>query len=498
MKEQLLTRIRQCQNLPSLPSIAVQVLELVQDPDADIPKLAALVSKDPALSSKILKTINSSIYARSQPISKLTQALTLLGLQTVRVLVLGFTLTRNVKGPRSKGFKPLEYWRRSIYSATAALTLAQRIHFDHQEEAFIASLLMDIGMPVLDELFGEQYGKLHDKARSHAELARLEESAFETTHAEVSGALAEIWSIPPVLAIPMAFHHRPADVEDDTLRGLTEICYVASRCADVFVDEVAAGAIAEIRTFCQAHYWMTEADCDQFLDQICRRTGEVAPLFDVTLNNGVSYDEILKKASDQLIQVTLAGHQQAQQEKSRLEQQAVTDGLTGLANRGRFDQFLGEQFAGALSAQRPLALVMLDVDHFKKVNDKHGHPAGDVVLQRIAKLAKAAARSQDLAARYGGEEFALVLPNMSRADALAVGEALRREVASRPVEVDGKTIAVTASVGVAALEPGTPLKEPHHLVKAADLALYAAKKSGRNCVRAFALNKPLSGQTAAA
>src|SRR5947209_6541891 len=123
MNEQLANKIRECQNLPTLPSIAMQVLELVQDPDADIPKLARLVSKDPALSSRILKTVNSSLYARPQKISKLTQALTLLGLQTVRVLVLGFSLARNVNNSRHKGFNPLHYWRRSIYSATAALTL---------------------------------------------------------------------------------------------------------------------------------------------------------------------------------------------------------------------------------------------------------------------------------------------------------------------------------------------------------------------------------------
>src|SRR5580704_12782995 len=162
MDQQLASRIRKYEGLPSLPAIAVQVLELVRHSNCDIPQLARLISKDPALASKILRTINSSMYVRPNKVSKLTQALSLLGLQTVRVLVLGFSLVRNLKF-KNKGFKPLDYWRRSIYSATAALTLAQRIGIEQQEEAFVASLLMDIGMLVLDDLLGESYGKIIDR-----------------------------------------------------------------------------------------------------------------------------------------------------------------------------------------------------------------------------------------------------------------------------------------------------------------------------------------------
>ena len=498
MNDQLLNQIRKCQNLPTLPAVAVQVLELVRDPEADIPKLARLVSKDPALSSKILRTVNSSFYARPNKVSKLTQALGLLGLQTVRVLVLGFSLVRNVKNYKNKGFKPLDYWRRSIYSATAALTLAQKMQFELQEETFVAALLMDIGMLVLDEMFGEQYGRINEKARSHSELIKLEEASLETNHAVVSGALAEMWGLPPVLAVPMAYHHNPDGAEDETLQSMARLCYLAGRCADVFVDEAAAGAISEIRAFCQQHHGMSDGDCDALLDQICRRTGEIAPLFDITLNAGVSYDAILKKANDSVIQLTLVTQEQARQEKSRLQEQAATDPLTGLANRGRFDAFLVEQFAAAQANFRPLALLMVDVDRFKLVNDQHGHQAGDTVLQALGRLMRAVARPQDLAARFGGEELALVMVGGGRPEALTTAEALRREIAARPIEFGRLSVPITVSIGVAVYEPGMPFRESGHLLKAADLALYAAKKAGRNCVRAFSLNKPVAGQPAAA
>lgn len=498
MNEQLAKQIRECQNLPTLPSVAVQVLELVQDPDADIPKLASLVSKDPALSSRILKTVNSSIYSRPHKISKLTQALTLLGLQTVRVLVLGFSLARNARNHRQKGFNPIGYWRRSIYGATAALTLAQRAHLEFQEEVFVAALLMDIGMLALDELFGEAYGKAIEKSGSHGELVALENAAFQTNHAEVAGVLAQEWQLPPLLAIPMAFHHNAADVEDPTLRALTEACYLSGRCADVFVDDDAAGAIAEIREFCQAHYNMNESDCDQFLDQICRRTGEIAPLFDVTLNEGISYDAIRKKAGEQVIQLTHDGQEQARQEETRLAEQANTDALTGLANRERFEQTLADGFSTAQATGASLSILLIDVDGLKQRNDELGREAGDAVLQSLGRLLRTAARPQDLAARLGGDELVLLMPGTPRADALAVADSIRREVAARPIELGNMTLASTVSIGVAGVEQGSRFTESAHLLKAANLALEAARNGGGNCVRAFSLGKQPGPQPAAA
>src|SRR3954467_5510542 len=127
MNDQLLARIRQCPSLPSLPTIALEVLELAQREGVDIAEIARIISKDPALSSKILRTVNSSFYGRSQSISQVSQALVILGLQSVKTLVLGFSLVSNLQQSKSKGFKHLDYWKRSIYAATAAKILAGKI-----------------------------------------------------------------------------------------------------------------------------------------------------------------------------------------------------------------------------------------------------------------------------------------------------------------------------------------------------------------------------------
>src|SRR5215217_8422375 len=170
MNDQLLQRIRQCPTLPSLPAIAMDVLDMAQREEVDIAEIARIISKDPALSSKILRTVNSSFYGRSQSVSQVSQALVILGLQAVKTLVLGFSLVNNLSKNKAKGFKHIAYWKRSIFAATAARTLAAKINLVQQEEAFLAALLMDIGMLVLDQVVGEQYGELHAKSKSHDDL----------------------------------------------------------------------------------------------------------------------------------------------------------------------------------------------------------------------------------------------------------------------------------------------------------------------------------------
>ncbi len=138
MNTELVKKVRQCPNLPSLPSIAMQILELASKPNVDIAEIARLISKDPALSTKILRTVNSSFYGRSQHVSTISHALVILGLQSVKTLVLGFSLVSTLSKDKQRGFNHLNYWRRSLYAATAARTIAAKMKIVQQEEAFLA------------------------------------------------------------------------------------------------------------------------------------------------------------------------------------------------------------------------------------------------------------------------------------------------------------------------------------------------------------------------
>src|SRR4051812_6639075 len=292
MKELLIKKIRACPTLPSMPAIAMQVLELAQKDHVDIAEIARVICKDPALSSKILRTVNSSFYGRANTISTISHALVLLGLQAVKTLVLGFSLVGNLSKAKSKGFKHVNYWRRSVYAATAARMLASKLHIVQQEECFLGALLMDIGMLVLDQVLGEEYGAAHDTVVSHQQLSEVERKTFGMTHAEASGVLAEQWKLPPVLAVPITFHDRPQDVSDVPLKKLTELVTLAGRCADVFVDEKAADAIAFVRKAFAESYQISEADCDAMMKEISTKTKEVASLFEVNISDAGNFEAV--------------------------------------------------------------------------------------------------------------------------------------------------------------------------------------------------------------
>jgi diguanylate cyclase (GGDEF)-like protein len=159
---------------------------------------------------------------------------------------------------------------------------------------------------------------------------------------------------------------------------------------------------------------------------------------------------------------------------------ARTDALTGLYNRRHFSELTAREFQRAQRYGRPLCAVMLDVDHFKRVNDTHGHAAGDGVLKDLAARCRQVLRKTDLLGRYGGEEYAIVLPEADLAAACQTAERLRRECSQRAFEVGDSRIAVTVSLGVAALDEECASQDT--LLDRADHALYAAKHAGRNQV----------------
>ena len=159
----------------------------------------------------------------------------------------------------------------------------------------------------------------------------------------------------------------------------------------------------------------------------------------------------------------------------------ILDGLTGVHNKRFFLEFLERELARASRYQVPLALVLFDIDHFKSVNDTHGHLAGDAVLKELCRRLKPRIRREDLLARYGGEEFACVLSNTSVAGAVRFAESLRLIVAREPFRHEALALAVTISLGVA-VRDGEQKIDPPGLIQQADEKMYAAKHGGRNRV----------------
>ena len=162
---------------------------------------------------------------------------------------------------------------------------------------------------------------------------------------------------------------------------------------------------------------------------------------------------------------------------------ALRDGLTKAFNKKYFTDRLESEFTFATRHVSPLALVLFDIDHFKKVNDTHGHPAGDYVLSEISTLLSGALRAEDVFARYGGEEFAVICRGSDASQAQVVGERMRKAVEGHRFVYEGTQIPVTISVGIAVL-PNPAVKDANDIVGFADQALYKSKNGGRNRVTA--------------
>ncbi|HJT35473.1 MAG TPA: GGDEF domain-containing protein, partial [Pirellulales bacterium] len=169
--------------------------------------------------------------------------------------------------------------------------------------------------------------------------------------------------------------------------------------------------------------------------------------------------------------------QQQRHQVEELVAEARTDTLTGLPNRRSFNEDLERRFDQWRRHQMPVALIMIDIDHFKRFNDSYGHTAGDAVLRRAAQIISSSLRQMDLAARFGGEEFAVILPGTKLREATKVAERVRAMVAAQRFELDGRPLEITISAGVAPAMPGDEMID---LIERADEALYAAKEHGRN------------------
>ncbi len=215
------------------------------------------------------------------------------------------------------------------------------------------------------------------------------------------------------------------------------------------------------------------------LGQTFDRMAEALEKQTETLHELVDYrTRELHKANREL----MATMEQLKEANEQLESLARTDALTGLANRRHLKETLAFHFALARRGERPLAFVMVDVDHFKNYNDTHGHPEGDKVLRTLSDLLRKRVRQTDVACRYGGEEFAIMFPDTELAQAELAAEAIRKRVEYHDFPHGSQQPGgrLTVSIGVAAL--ADEMQEPMDLVARADAALYEAKRTGRNRV----------------
>ncbi|MEW6741988.1 MAG: GGDEF domain-containing protein [Planctomycetota bacterium] len=509
MKEDIATIVQGVQDLPTLPAVAMQVMELLasESAEADVARVAEVISQDPALVGKILRMANSAMFGLTRKVSSVHQAVMVLGLRTIKVMVLSFSLVDSFHRKGKVAFDYRRFWRESLITAVAARHLAVTIGEVNRDEAFIAGLLADIGVLVLHERLQERYAEVMRKHREEGiDLDELERNILGLDHLDAGGYLLDSWGLPAIIVRPVGAHHDPERMvgAGEDLHVMTRILHLASLMAWVVTATQSEEPTDRLRQFAQQYFELGPERLTPIIETLRERVAETADLFAIDIGGKEALEAMRLRAQDALVRLSVGtsreleeaqkSKQEAESRARKLEKKnrelvtlATTDPLTRVANRGELDSRLEGEMARAARLHTSIGFLLLDIDRFKLVNDTHGHDAGDQVLRGVATVVKKSVREIDLVARYGGEEFGVLCPGVTSQTLKALAERVRNCVQALSVPLrGGAKLQVTVSVGGVACTPAVHSVKPTELVKAADRLLYRAKRAGRNCTRVAA------------
>ncbi len=489
----LLDRLRNADALPSPPGVALEIIRLNQRDDVDLEDLCRIVERDPAIVAKLFRMANASASGASGEITDIRQAIITLGLRAVNLLALSFSVVSTASGKSTIGFDYPSYWTSSVVITTAARCLVARHFPELKHEAFLAGLLCNFSQLLLAECLPREYGSvIKRQSRRGGRIEEIEDALLGANHAEIGGALLGDWGLPSVVTTAIAFHH-DADAAQDVpveAQQLARILEVASACSEIYVGGNLEADLNRLAELGGRHFDMRAEDCKELLEEIDERVPELVELLALEQLDPVRMADIRVQATEYLVRESLALNQQMQTvtsaaerlkiENDALEARATTDPLTGLRNRGFFDEMLLGELERAAQSGHALGLLLLDIDHFKSVNDTYGHQVGDEMLRLLARVVEDEARTIDHVCRYGGEEIAVICPDVDLPGLRTLAERMRVAVARSTLEVARAPVRRTISVGgCLASVPVDPARSAR-IVEVADEELYRAKSDGRD------------------
>lgn len=510
--DQVLQAILSSKDLPTLPIIATKLLELTAREETTLTEIASLIAQDMALSTKVLRVANSAFYNFPQQISSINQAVSILGINAVRSLVLSFSFLSLGKKQKQSLFDLEQFWERSLVEATAAKLVIEQVTNADAEEAFTVGLLQNIGQLVLavtlPQVYNQVLEQLHEQRLQAGSNSSIDIEAIERelelrligiTHAEVGYEVAKAWRLPENLLLPIRYHHQPDEYQGGNarLKQTIRAAYLANLLSLLFSSEQPERYHKQFRQDARHLLGLKVLGVNTILKMIDKVVEQSAQFFGIKISPVRSVAEILQEANLRLSLLNLS-YEEMNREliKSKLELERLTeelaqknrllenlaniDGLTEINNHRFFQNFLDSEINRSIRNGRSLSLLLADIDNFKKFNDIHGHQTGDFILKEFCRVTKEVIREYDLIARYGGEEFAYVFPETNEEEAMLIAEKLRKTTEDYVFDDGSNTYRLTISIGVATAQPAGEHFEKNDFIALADEALYEAKNAGRN------------------
>lgn len=616
--------------LPSPRGVALQIIQLADKEDTTTQQIARLINNDPALAGRIIKAANLLMRREGRPIASIMDAVTVLGIKSVRQLALSLSLVADFRSGPCKGFDYQKFWAHSACSGIAAQEIVAQMRVGVADEAFLLGLLAQIGRLTLATVFAQDYARVLEQPAAANDLQNLERKAFGLDHNLITALMLADWGMPELFQKIALYLEQPESSqfhEGERNWRLLQLFHFAGHLAEVCTSAPAeryrliprlmllatrigieTGTLIEIgdRAIRGLEEWsdllniavpglpafeemlnsasitpelmgidatpgtqpatfklrILLVEDDRAIQLLYKTLLEKAGHSVTTANNGLDalaavnatppqliisdwvmpemdgvefckelrknpeWDRIYvfivtaQESTEKLVEAFEAGvddyltkpinprvlaarlrsaqriiqMQEALEadrlqlrqfadelalSNKRLQELALTDALTGLPNRRHAVERLEQEWAVAARGGRPICCMMVDIDHFKSINDTYGHPFGDDALRTVAESLRQAARKQDVVCRLGGEEFLVICADTDESAGFQYAERLRQQVAAQSLQVHGKTLHLTVSIGLSANAP--PGGSVEAMMHQADERLYAAKAAGRNC-----------------
>jgi diguanylate cyclase (GGDEF)-like protein len=491
MTPELEANLRSYVSFPTPPGVATTIIEVAQDPNIEMSRVAQVVGMDPALTTKVLRIANSPLYAQRRRSENLRQALVVLGLNATLTLALSFSLVKALRGGKPNGINYPYYWRRALLGAMTARALGDAVGQTLLEELFLAGLLQDIGVLALDRCRPETYRGIGALQHNHRELQAHERKLLGTDHVEVGAWLMRNWNLSPRLCNAISQSHRTVNQRVIEPGEVFNCCVALSGpIADIFLLDAEQRPFLETALAVERSLGLDKEAFGALLATVSALVPETEKLFDAEILGGTDPDVIIEQAREILMVRSLQTLREASSLRNNadqlstraleLEEETRRDALTGVYNRSYLGQVLNREFESASRHAWPISIAFAELDGFERVNESYGHAAGDRLLQGAARILRGNSRESDFVVRYGGEQFLIVLPATDSDTVRSICERIVAAFQHTRHDIDSTSIGVTVSIGHATHGPDATFASPEAFLKAADEALRAAKLRGRN------------------
>ena len=514
----------------SLPAVAMKVLELTENATVDTLALKQCLETDPALTSKVLRVVNSSVYGLSRKVSDLNQALALLGTKPLKLLVLGFSLPAGLfEG--IVGDVLLRYWRHTLVKAVAAREIAETFWRRAGDEPFIAGLLQDLGALLLIQELGAPYIRfLEEIDGCHVEVADLERESLGFEHTELTARLLRHWKLPSVLVQAVSLSETSPPNENTPATAVRQILRLAELVARLLADGQ-KDALVLLLEEGHAACGMKRSQIEDLVAGLDEKVQQLAETLNVDMSCGTDYSELLQEAHARLVDVAeevagdlvasvaATGGQNgpmanvlaalAQAASSMPTNTASVDGpapspgvapsvpnepgsqtvlaqeppvSTTTISPARITAYVATAAAACRQARCPMSLMLVEMNEPESLALALGRHGFLQVRSRIGQACKDIEHAERACLPYGEVGFLVILSDCERQSAVRLGQALI-ETIRRQSSSGGRPVGITIGVASVSLPPVN--FDPDLMLESADRCLYGARSSGGQMVKSI-------------